>query len=343
MKVALITTTVNIPTVLQLYRACSPDVRFFVAGDRKTPEEAINLCQYDISNCDYLFEQDQSKWKCSDLIGWNTIARRNIALLEALKWGAEIIVTIDDDNIPLSMDYFDRFEMVLASPNKWEQVPTFSGIEVTGFSNWFDVGSLLVPEAPHRGFPTDMDIGFRCNSVTNSKVGVAAGICLGDPDISAVERIANHPIVHGLSELLRAGIVVNPNTKTVFNSQNTAFLRELAPCFLMCPQFGRHDDIYASLIAQRVMRETGHVVHFGQPFVWQQRNSHNLLRDLAAEQWGAEHILQFAELLDHIVLPSNDVFNSVYIIWDVLENATWMPEGVVALGKAWLEDVRKVL
>ena len=38
MKVALITTTINIPRGLSLYRAHDPDVMFFVAGDLKTPE-----------------------------------------------------------------------------------------------------------------------------------------------------------------------------------------------------------------------------------------------------------------------------------------------------------------
>ena len=96
---------------------------------------------------------------------------------------------------------------------------------------------------------------------------------LGDPDTSAVDRISRHPTVHQVSELLRAGIVTDPREcYAPLNSQNIAFVRELAPCFLMVPVFGRYDDIYASLLAQRVMREHNFHVHFGQPFVWQQRN-----------------------------------------------------------------------
>ena len=91
--------------------------------------------------------------------------------------------------------------------------------------------------------------------------------------------LLGRPIVHRVSELLRAGIVVNPKTThTVFNSQNTAVIRELAPAFFMVPQWGRYDDIFASLMVQRLMRERGLVTHFGQPFVWQQRNAHDLLK-----------------------------------------------------------------
>ena len=35
-KIALITTTINVPEVLALYRQCDQEVRFFVAGDQKT-------------------------------------------------------------------------------------------------------------------------------------------------------------------------------------------------------------------------------------------------------------------------------------------------------------------
>ena len=295
MKTALITTTINIPVVLQLYRKLDPSVFFFVAADRKTPLEAYQLCA-DIPDCEIYSPDRQTElgYECSSLLGWNTIARRNIALLEALKWGADVIVTIDDDNIPANPLYFSSF-------NFWI---LFNGLEATSASGWFDVGTLLDPISPHRGFPHTEASPPIFRPVVDAKIGVAAGICLGDPDISAVTRIANAPTVHRVSELLRAGIVTDPRvTRTVFNSQNTAFIRELAPCFLMVPQFGRYDDIFASLVAQRVMANLGLYVHFGQPFVWQQRNQHDLLKDLAAEQWGAENILDIAEALSTTKFP----------------------------------------
>ena len=36
----------------------------------------------------------------SDAIGWNSIQRRNIGLLYAYEQGADVIATVDDDNIP---------------------------------------------------------------------------------------------------------------------------------------------------------------------------------------------------------------------------------------------------
>lgn len=360
MKTALITTTINIPHVLKFYRACGPDVAFFVALDEKSKDFSFSTmglhCGSLPSSGDsgaWAYSPDEQKalgYACSDLIGWNTIGRRSIALLEALKWGADVIVTIDDDNIPMSTDYFDRFEMVLNTPvlqpHQYDANGGWSGIKVRGYGDWFDVGQLLDPVAPHRGFPTKIISMYQCAPVVGAKIGVAAGICLGDPDIAAITRLAHQskPIdVHRVSELLRSGIVVDPGTKTVFNSQNTAFLRELAPCFLMVPQWKRYDDIWSSLIAQKVMRDRGFHVHFGQPFVLQQRNPHNLLKDLDAEIFGMHHMTEFAELLDAVQLPGKSVIEDVRTLWGVIRQPPWMPEGVSALASAWLEDCEAVL
>lgn len=337
MKTALITTTVNVPQVLSLYRAYGPNARFFVALDQKTPEEAVNFCQYDVPNTHVLFIQDQQKWKCSELIGWNCIQRRNIALLEALKWGADIIVSIDDDNIPMNPDYFWHFEKRLDGRD------SFNGLQAYSKSGWFDVGQLLQPSASHRGFPHDKIAVPAFMSVTGAKVGVVAGSCLGDPDISAATRIVNHPTVHGVSEVLRSGVITNPNdTWTVFNSQNTAFIRELAPAMFMLPAFGRSDDIYASLICQHVMRQKGLHVHFGPPFVWQQRNQHDLIKDLKAEILGMEHVVHLAGILDSMPTFAVDEMPARQI-WRHLANVEWVPKQTVVAALAFCNDVEKVL
>ena len=200
------------------------------------------------------------------------------------------------------------------------------------------MGQLLEPPASHRGFPYDIKPALQFSPVTNAKIGVAAGICLGDPDIDATTRIVNAPIVTNVSELLRAGIVVNPqNTWTVFNTQNTAFIRELAPAMFCAPGFGRFDDIFASLITQAIMRDKGYHVHFGKPFVWQQRNPHNLVKDLKAELFGMEHIHKLVALLDAIPHPT------VRSIYEMLAHTDWCPPSVPQVALAFLDDCEKVL
>ena len=88
MKTALITTTINVPHVLALYRKIAgPDVKFFIALDEKS--DFKGLSQYgpvDSANC-WLTPDFQRalNYRCSELIGWNCVQRRNIALLEALQ------------------------------------------------------------------------------------------------------------------------------------------------------------------------------------------------------------------------------------------------------------------
>ena len=341
MKTALITTTVNIPKVLSLYRKLDPSVRFFIAGDERTPIAAYDFCQ-SLDNCVFYSPSMQRDlgYECSDLIGWNTIARRNIALLEALKWGAEIIVTVDDDNLSLYSDYFDRFENMVFDG--------FNGLKVSSHSHWFNPASLQFPTdgkpVVQRGFPQHIPSQPFYEPITDVRIGIAQGMILGDPDTSAVDRISRHPEVHQVSELLRAGIVTDPrDTWVPINSQNTAFIRELAPAFLMVPQFKRYDDILAGLVAQRAMREKGLYVHLGQPFVFQQRNTHDLVKDLKSELWGMERIEHFTQWLSAFPLnPSKGTTYQMRNLFHTFKDEVWQA-GVGDLVSAWCNDCEKVL
>ena len=338
MRTALITTTINVPRVLALYRKLGPDVRFFVTGDKKTPQEAYDFCD-SIPDCVAGRETSQIGWKCSELIGWNQVERRNIALLEAIRWGADCVVTIDDDNIPIDGNYFKYFEDHLS-------IEPWFCVEASSPTGWFDPGTLLVPPVPHRGFPYAQKAAPVFDSVVDARIGVAAGLCLGDPDIDAVTRIVNAPVVHSVSELARAGVVTDPRkTKTVFNTQNTAFIRDLAPAMFQPPGVGRFSDIYASLICQRVMRERGLYVHFGMPYVWQTRNEHNLINDLRLEIDGMANIEALAGILDAMQLPDHDVLAATRRIYSALQATatTIMPPIACQAALAFFDDMESIL
>ncbi len=92
MKIALCTTTIHVPHALKLLRKCSENVKFFIALDRKSPfGELTGFMTGDPMSCWLTPGWQEQKWKCSEALGWNTLARRNIAFLEALKWGADVI------------------------------------------------------------------------------------------------------------------------------------------------------------------------------------------------------------------------------------------------------------
>jgi hypothetical protein len=330
-KIALCTTTIHVPHALKLMRKCSQDVRFFVAVERDKADGIAEFC-YKV-DARPVCEGD---WKCSESLGWNTIARRNIAFLEALKWGADAIYSHDDDNLPIGIDHFDLIEAATGYP--------FNGIKVSNTKGWFDPGSLLIPVTRHRGVPWNHSHANWSEPVIDAKIGVAAGLVIGDPDIDATTRMEHHPDIGAVHILGTSGVVVDPNTWTVFNSQNTAVIRELIPAWFMMPGVGRHDDIYASLIVQRVARERGYHVHFGPPFCYQQRNQHNLITDLRAEIDGMENVVKLAELLDSIQLPSGwTVIDDTRRIYEQLADCAFIPEQAVKAALMWLTDCAGVM
>lgn len=332
MKIALCTSTIHVPHALKLMRKCSADVRFFVAGDNKTPKAAYDFVN-DIENSRHFYHGD-GLWKCSGAIGFDTLARRNIAFLEALKWGADVIYSWDNDNLITNGEHFK----IINSLFEYK----FNGIQVGGY-DWFDPGSLLIPHTRHRGYPHSIPHRSRAEPVTDAKIGIAAGLVIGDPDIDAVTRMEHRPDIGAVHLLGQTSVVVDPNTRAVFNSQNTAVIRELIPAWFMMPGVGRHDDIYASLIVQRVARERGLHTHFGPPFTYQQRNKHDLLADLRAEISGMENVVNLAQLLDSIILPGKSVIDNTRIIYQTLEHAAWIPDTAIYAAYKWLEDCEGVL
>ena len=336
-KTAVVLTTINIPHVLALYaKSADANTRFFVIGDKKTDDCAMYAFLEPLrphADIRYYTVTDQAEleYTCSPLIGWNSIQRRNIGFLEALRWGANAVISIDDDNIPLKPFNYRKDHVRF-----W----TFSGPCVSSETGWFDSGGL---NARHRGFPIDKQSCPTFVGAADLKLGVNAAFCLGDPDVSAVTRIAMRPHIDAVSELAREGFAVDLKTWTVFNSQNTAVIRELIPAWGMVPFVGRYDDIYASLICQRVMRDRNLHVHFGPPFVIQQRNQHDLVADLKAEIHGMEHVTHLADLIGFRSLPGKSVIDDCRHMWEALSHTDWMPPDALKAMFAYLDDCEKVM
>jgi hypothetical protein len=338
MKTALITTTINVPKVLALYRKLGPDVQFFVAADEKTPREAYEFCAA-VPNCE-IYSPDRQRdfgYACSELIGWNTDSRRNIALLKAVKWGADVIMSVDDDMIPTDIDFFERIEMTLSEP--------FSGLQLGSSAGWFDAGQFTVPPARQRGLPYCPTTNGYAH-VMDAQVGAMQGIILGVPDTNAHTTLHEKPFIESATDILRNGFVVDPLAKSVFNSQITAFRRELAPCFAQFYKWqGRNTDIFASLIMRRVMRERGLYTYFGPPTGFHNRSPRDPVKDIVAESWGMQHIAAFQQCLDDTELHAGDSIaaHTAYLYDAVAGKTGIVPVDMLGAVFAFLDDMRAVL
>jgi hypothetical protein len=88
--------------------------------------------------------------------------------------------------------------------------------------------------------------------------------------------------------------VLDKGIKSPFNSQNTALHRDVIPAYCMITGVGRYDDIIPSYFVKRIADHLGEYVSFGSPIVRQERNQHDLFKDLSDELLGMQ-------LIDNIV------------------------------------------
>jgi hypothetical protein len=338
MKVAIVTTTIHVPEVIALHHEFYPDAVYFISGDAKTPNREIREFLKAIPNCYYYSPEDQKAldYQCSDLLGWNTVQRRNIALLEAMKYDVDIIIVIDDDNIPVNKDHIPLMIDLISNP--------FSGLQVSSENNWIDTGRFLQPRVIMRGVPfCKKDAGYTYSSVIQKKIGIVAGLSIGDPDINAAEWLVNPPFVTNAHETLNPVLLLDKNSFAPFNSQNTAYCKELFPLAFVIPFIGKYNDIWSSYIAEKILRQFDYSVAFGRPFSFQARNKHNYIQDLKIELLGIEYTENFCQILNDIDLNMSDVTSCLRQIFTSLKGYNFFPNEAVEAGLAWCSDVSNIL
>lgn len=354
MRFALCTTTINVPVVLDAYAKDflahnRRDVRMYVVSDLKTPAEAEAYCHgiqqtYGIE-VDYLNVEQQKAYMAAypELdahLPFNSVQRRNIGHLKAYEEGCHTLITIDDDNFPHQADYLGHHGIV------GETVEVDVANSPDG---WYNVcltldernGRVFFP----RGFPVTLrgenrDATFTAGS---TKVGVNAGLWLGDPDVDAVTRLAA-PIDATRYKRGR-NIVLAPGVFCPFNSQNTAVAGPSLPAYFMSPHVGRYDDIWASYLYKHLADHLHVGVTFGSPLVRQDRNVHNLFNDLRLEHMGMQKTEDFMDLLTGITVQGDDFQSTCENLVDTARAKTSVPEfSQFFEGYAlWLVSTRRAL
>jgi len=339
----LITTTINVPHVLtQWAESMTENDVIIVAGDKKSPHDEINDLLIDIASkygvgTKYLDPSRQEHWNVSDIIGWNCIQRRNIALLEAMTLKPRYILTIDDDNAPMQKDQVERLKMVFKSDSH-DYAKTNT--------RWYNPGrsTLTADYRPvvHRGYPlSQRHIKPFITATSKCPIGVAAMLWMGEPDIDAIERIVSAPII---TRIYHDDVVLAPGTWAPFNTQATMFRAELAPAMFMWPHVGRYDDIWASYLTRAVMDELGWGAYYGHPSVFQDRNEHDLVKDLKAEIFGMEHNETIIKVLrdeDLEGLDGTKIIEMTMTLLNAAEKTGVLPHNTSRSFHAWISDVRR--
>ena len=345
-SIALVTTTINVPHLLSDYaadaKAFGRNVKFIVSGDRKTPVAAAEFCatverDHGIG-CEYLSPSAQKEYlrawpALARHLPWDCVQRRDVALLKAAADGADVIITIDDDNFLAQEDYFGAH----ASVGQSLALDTFGAD-----GQWFNVCQFLAEENGrpffHRGYgitarqlPNQGEEGV---GKSEKIVAVNAGLWLGDPDIDAVTRIATP--VNATAYRRGENFFLAPGARSPFNSQNTALSRAAMAAYFLSPFVGRHDDIYASFIVKHIADHLGHGVSYGFPLVKQERNAHDLLNDLALENLGMKITDDLTSAIFSSPLQATDYAGCLTEVCDFVEGAMHEVEGLTPGERAQL-------
>jgi Reversibly glycosylated polypeptide len=303
-KATIVCTTINrlhflpafVDNILRYGREL--DTSVVIVGDRKTPdvckEEARVQRQRGVA-VDYMTIPDQQAYmeRFPDLdreIPYDSDNRRNIGFLKALEEGADVVISIDDDN--LCVDAGDFVGEHLSCGR------TQTHAAALGAGSWFNVCSLLDAKPCSellypRGFPyrqrqrgTDHVEGF-----ISKHIAANVGLWTSDPDVDAVGRLYAAPKV---SSRTGGPVILSPGVRTPINTQNTAITRDAMAAYyyvrmgspLRGMMIDRYGDIFSGYFLQWCVAAIGEGVRVGGPMLDQQRNPHNLFVDLWHELAG---------------------------------------------------------
>jgi hypothetical protein len=320
-QLAITLTTINDGRFLERFRpllmAGGERVSMIIAGDRKTPPEcAIRVQQMaaDGLNVRYLGLDAQEEIMGAagltpEFIPFNSDNRRNLAVLEAWRTGADVFISLDDDNFPLEPQEFincysqvGRVQRLPAATceGRWPNVCAMLDIR----SGWTDEPVALFARGHPHTRRTSETIALSLGQEQEATVLAHVGLWEGHPDVDAAARATLDPVSRGM---LRPNVLLAPaNARAPMSTQNIAVARALIPAWWyvrMGPMksgrpLDRFGDMFQAYFSSMVIEALGGRFAFGAPLVRHERNPHALLRDLAGELSGMallEDLLAYLE------------------------------------------------
>ena len=275
MNKVIVTTTIQNPTKAIEKFDSLKDWTLIVAGDLKTPKD------YKLKKGIYISPKEQEQYNkgLSEAIGWNNHGRRNFGNLWAKDMNADIIATVDDDNIPLEGWGENLVVSTSVEADVYEcEMSAFDPIGVTNY-----------PYLWHRGFPIQLVSSrtYKKKSRKKIKCDVQADFWNGNPDIDAVCRMIYVPEC----QFEEAVFPFSATKPSPFNSQNTFLSKEVLPYYFVLPHVsprGRMGDIWIAYHIQAM----GFKVLYQKPSVYQDRNEHDLTLDMIDEYCGYEKCIK---------------------------------------------------
>jgi hypothetical protein len=260
-----------------------------------------------------------------NLIPYDSDNRRNIGFLMALESGAELIISMDDDNFPdISYDFVGCHSIC---------GKTLSVEHIRSSNSWFNICELLTCEPAFTVYPRGFPYRVRRSTtpittfeVQSSYIGMNVGLWTSDPDVDAISR--NYAPIH-VTEWTGRSVALGPGMWSPINTQNTALSRDLLPAYyyilmgeaiegLVIDRFG---DILSGYFTKKVCDHMGYSVLVGSPICEHRRSTHNLFKDLYQELAGIILLEEFTLWLETVQPQGNNVSEAYRCLAElILEN-----------------------
>jgi hypothetical protein len=341
MKAAIVVTSIHDCTellngYLANFAKYGREATIYLITDTKTPAFFVPGGVKEVRGLEQVKFLDRIGFSRDD-IPWNSDNRRNVGYLMALAGGAEMIVSIDDDNYsPEDQDFIGEHARGLLSSNEGEvNADWFNNCNLLGWSSVYP-----------RGFPYYERTGENSYPVikkNDNSVYLNAGMWVGDPDLDALTWLYTpfHPVRPVDS------VVLGKNTWCPINSQNTAVHRDLMPAYYfirMTSMMDRFGDIFQGYFALKVAKHMGWTARFGSPVVTHKRNSHVYLKDVQKE---IGPILLLEELLPKLIeakLTGTTVEEAYLSLAEFLcQESNPFYHETATLMRAWVSACRRIL
>ena len=314
------------------------DVQITIIGDRKTPASVFAASQearqrgfrIDCPDLDEQVEYLRRLGVDDQLIPWNTDNRRNIGFLKAIEAGADVLISIDDDNYCP-----DDEDFVAAHCCVGGVVGDSAGLMARG-GDWYNICERMASSSASPIYPRGFPYASRNDQVAalasmgadelGRLVSINAGLWTYDPDVDALTRLAIRPRV-GTAE--REGVILSPETWSPINTQNTALTRAAVPAYyyvrmgfdLGGMKIDRFGDILSGYFVQKCAKHLGHAVRIGSPVAAHIRTPHNLIKDLYHELAGIALIEDLLPWLQETRLDGSSYADSYASLADALSGA----------------------
>lgn len=317
--------------VLQLFAQESKLKKFdfIVIGDKPSPAD------FHIEGCQFYGLETQKKldFAFAKKVPERHYSRKNIGYLQAIKSGAKIIVETDDDNFP-KLEFWNEREAQ-------QQIPVLENQEWVNIYNYFTKNTIWP-----RGYPLE-EIQKSVPELNDFPTVTAfcpiqQGLADENPDVDAVFRLTNSQATY-FDKNIKVGL--GKKSWCPFNSQNTSFFPPAFPLMYL-PSYCsfRMTDIWRSFVAQRICWENQWTILFDEASVWQERNSHNLLRDFEDELPGYLNNHKICKTLEALELKKGEehLFENLKSCYQSLVNLGVVGEEELPLLDCWIADLKQL-